>query len=472
MPESAAKPTLLDRAWRNLRLAWRGIAGTAYDETTASLRPDLPDDDLERVRSQIRACLGAHGNEVSARAQAAALARAYLALDAGGRERFLILLAGDFDIDRGGVDAAIRDYRRAEGEAARRRAEQALRGALEAARVRLLTRFNGLPEGVKFLVDMRAELIEWSRDKPPLAALEQDLKALLVSWFDIGFLEMRRITWDSPASLLEKLVSYEAVHAITSWRDLKNRLDPDRRFFAFFHPAMPDEPLIFVEVALVNGLADNIQALLDERAPVQDPEGADTAIFYSISSAQKGLAGISFGDFLIKRVVDRLADEFKGLKTFATLSPIPGLRKWLEEAGAEPELLTPPEREALAVALGGGEELPPLATLLDAPDWHRDGALAQAMKDPLMRLSARYIIREKRADGRARDPVTHFHLTNGARVERINWLADTSPKGLRQSAGLMVNYLYRLKDIDANNQAYRERGEVAVSSAMRALAQG
>ena len=204
------------------------------------------------------------------------------------------------------------------------RSQRELRTALNAPRIKLLTQFNALPEGVKFLVDMRAELLRFGREDRGLVGLEADLKGLLAAWFDIGFLELKRITWDSPAALLEKLSVYEAVHQVRSWTDLKNRLDSDRRCFAFFHPRMPSEPLIFVEVAMVSGMAADVQALLDVKAPVIDPRSADTAIFYSISNAQRGLAGISFGGFLIKRVVDQLSAEFPKLKTFATLSPIPG----------------------------------------------------------------------------------------------------------------------------------------------------
>ena len=195
----------------------------------------------------------------------------------------------------------------------------------------MLTQFNALPEGVKFLVDMRAELMTMARRDPVLAGLELDLKALLASWFDIGFLELTRITWDAPAALLEKLIVYEAVHEIRSWTDLKNRLEADRRCFAYFHPRMPEEPLIFVEVALVQGMSDNVQSLLDEARRSAIRSTADTAIFYSISNCQRGLAGISFGDFLIKRVVDSLAAELPHVKTYATLSPIPGFRAWLDQ---------------------------------------------------------------------------------------------------------------------------------------------
>ena len=272
----------------------------------------------------MRACLEGRGGEVTARARATALGRAYLSLEEAGRLRFLKMLAEEFDVDRDAVDAAAAALTTATDPADRRKAEHRLREALEAPRVRLLTQFNALPDGVKFMVDMRAELLRMSRDEPSLRGLEADLKRVLANWFDVGFLELRRITWRSPALLLEKLIAYEAVHEIRGWTDLKNRLDSDRRCYAFFHPRMPDEPLIFVAVALVTGMADNIHDLLDEDSPVADPDAADTAIFYSISNAQQGLAGISFGNFLIKRVVDDLSGEFKNLKTFATLSPIPG----------------------------------------------------------------------------------------------------------------------------------------------------
>src|SRR5690606_7075814 len=219
----------------------------------------------------------------------------------------------------------------------------------EPPRMALLTQFNALQEGVKFLVDMRGELMTLVREDPDLRGLEADLKRLLASWFDVGFLDLRRITWHAPASLLEKLINYEAVHEIRSWADLKNRLDSDRRCYAFFHPRMPDEPLIFVEVALVTGMAADVHVLLDEQSPVEDPALADTAIFYSISNAQKGLAGISFGNFLIKRVVDDLSGEFKNLRTFATLSPIPGFCRWLHariEAEGD-DLLTEAEIRSL-----------------------------------------------------------------------------------------------------------------------------
>jgi malonyl-CoA decarboxylase len=347
-----------------------------------------------------------------------------------------------------------------------------LRDALEPPRVELLTHFNALPEGVKFLVDMRAELMGLMPNEPVLAGLELDLKALLASWFDIGFLELKLITWESPAALLEKLIVYEAVHEIRSWTDLKNRLEADRRCFAYFHPRMPDEPLIFVEVALVSGISDNVQSLLDETAPVGDPDTANTAIFYSISNCQRGLAGISLGDFLIKRVVDSLAAELPHIKTYATLSPIPGFRAWLDKRIQEDadNLLSVAERKALQQALPPELAEQGLGELLARPRWHAEEPLAQALRAPLLRLAARYLLTEKTSRGRALDPVAHFHLTNGARMERLDWLADVSPKGVQQSAGIMINYLYRLSEIEANHEAYTGEGRVAASVALMRLA--
>ncbi len=335
-------------------------------------------------------CLDGHGGEVTARARAAALGRSYLALNGAGRERFLRLLADEFDVDRDAVDAGCAAVASAANIIARAAAERDLRTALTPPRVALLRRFNALPEGVKFLVDMRAELLALAGRDAALKSLADDLKDLLANWFDIGFLELRRISWDSPASLLEKLMAYEAVHEIRGWTDLKNRLDADRRCFAFFHPRMPDEPLIFVEVALVAGMAGNIQALLDETAPIGNPQAADTAIFYSISNCQRGLVGISFGDFLIKRVVDALAGELPHLKTFATLSPLPGFRAWLKEEAEHGSLLPAGEARAmqsLGAGFADGEADRSLLALLDRPDWHQDARTAAALREPLLRLA-------------------------------------------------------------------------------------
>ncbi len=472
------RASLLNRTMYNLREAWREMADWR-EGLFAAPSPNLPEKDMEALKAQMRDCLEARGGEVSARARAANLGRIYLSLNAQGRKRFLQILAREFDIDHKAVNKAVAALQKAgEDSSERAKAERALRQALQPPRLRLLTQLNALPEGFHFLVDLRAELLMWRKDDPALAALERDLLSLLTSWFDVGFLELRRISWESPAALLEKVIAYEAVHPIKSWDDLKNRLSADRRCFAFFHPRMADEPLIIVQVALVHGIADNVQTLLDEAAPVIDPAEADTAIFYSISNAHEGLGGISFGNFLIKRVVDELTQEFKNLKTFATLSPIPDFRQWLDgklnEPGkdAEGELLTASERKTLTAAAGTGKEPASLSSLLQLPDWPRNQELAKALKKPLLRLCACFLAKEKRAGGSAFDRVAHFHLSNGARIERLNWLANTSPQGIAQSAGLMVNYLYKLSDIAANHEAYRGEGKVTSSSAIRSLLKG
>ncbi len=473
-PEPEPEKTgFLDRTLRKLKNAWQNIAGSSYDATHAGSRPDLPDKDLESLRQQMRDCLQSRGGEVSARARAAALGHVYLALDAKGRERFLGVLAHEFDVDPAQVDAAIKDLGRAGNDDARRDCQALLRRALEPPRIKLLTQFNALPDGVKFLIDMRADLLALKSGDSAIRGLEQNLKSLLTTWFDVDFLELRRITWDTAsAALLEKLIAYEAVHAIDGWDDLKKRLDSDRRCFAYFHPRMPHEPLIFVEVALVNGLADNIQALLDENAPVQDPGTTDTAIFYSISNAQKGLAGISFGNFLIKRVAATLSAEFKGLKTFATLSPIPGFMAWLEKKLAEgdPALLSHADRKALSAAAGrqgGGKGS--LKALLARPGWQDDQVISEAIRGPLMGLAARYLMNEQGLNKRALERVAHFHLSNGASMESLNWKADSSPRGLGNSAGIMINYLYDLTRIEDNHEAYTSTGKINASSRMRSF---
>ncbi|WP_416896785.1 MAG: malonyl-CoA decarboxylase domain-containing protein [Minwuia sp.] len=385
--------------------------------------------------------------------------------------RFFGLLAEHYDVDHEEIEKASAALASAEGDQERRRARRRLRDALVAPRVQLLTQFNSLEHGVKFLVDMRADMLEALPEHPELKGLEEDLQNLLRGWFDIGFLEMAQITFNSPASLLEKLIEYEAVHEIRSWTDLKNRLDSDRRCFSFVHPNMPDEPLIFVEVALVNGISGNVQSLLDEDAPPMDPASADTAIFYSISNCQKGLAGVGFGDFLIKRVVDRLSQRLPNLKDFATLSPMPGFRRWLEGCLAgEDEVLTDAERKVLLAATGAESGNAALLAFLWDEDWWRDDKTAAPAEAALMRLGALYLTAEKDGRGLPLDPVARFHLNNGARVERLNWLGNRSRAGIRASAGLMVNYLYKLDQIERNHELFRGDGRIAVSAEVRRLA--
>lgn len=273
---------------------------------------------------------------VSARQRAAKLAKTYAELDENGRRAFLRILLTEFGPEPERIDAAYDAYRAARGSSEQWQAEAALRESLRSPRSRILTQFSASDAGVHFLVDLRAELLDFLRDDPLLAALDLELQGLLASWFDVALLELQRITWHSPADVLERLMQYEAVHEIESWQDLKNRLDSDRRCYAFFHPRMPSVPLIFVEVALTEGLAGDVQQLLDVSAPLFATERADTAIFYSISNTQKGLRGISFGHFLLKRVIDDLRRDFPKLERFATLSPIPGLVRWYR---AHPEAL-------------------------------------------------------------------------------------------------------------------------------------
>jgi malonyl-CoA decarboxylase len=484
---------LFDRALRRVASLWRDMASAVAGGAEGG------------IEAQMRACLDGRGGEVSARNRAARLAQEYLSADEDGRHEFLRALAG-FDSDPEAVARAIERVNAARDVAERSAAQAQLRRALEPPRLRLLTQFTTIPDGVKFLVNLRAHLLRAANGDPLLGALEADLKSLLANWFDVGFLDLRRIDWSSPASLLEKLVGYEAVHRIRTWRDLKNRLDSDRRCYAFFHPRMPDEPLIFVEVALVEGMATSVQRLLDEKAPVLDPREADTAIFYSINNCQRGLDGISFGNFLIKRVVSLLGAEFRNLKTFATLSPIPGFCRWLDRALIEdPKLLSDSEAEALleaapapvalpppepavagagpepapsSAAAPGGAEMPEgaraLRRILARRGWHRDDALAKALEPVMVRLCARYLLAESdpRNPKRARDPVAHFHLSNGARVERINWRADISEKGLRESAGLMVNYLYDPAKIEDYHEDYVGEGRRPAAMALRRLARG
>ncbi|HYI83563.1 MAG TPA: malonyl-CoA decarboxylase [Acetobacteraceae bacterium] len=478
MSDVAVQSGLFDRALRRVASLWRDMA----DRVSGA--------EEDSIEAQMRACLNGRGGEVSARNRAAKLARAYLALDAEGRLAFLRSLSA-FDSDPVAVRAATERLARAADAEALAGAKAELRRVLEPPRLRLLTQINTIPDGVKFLVDLRAEMLAVAAEGDKrVQALETDLKNLLASWFDVGFLELRGIDWSSPASLLEKLVRYEAVHRIRTWRDLKNRLDSDRRCYAFFHPRMPDEPLIFVEVALVEGLADSVQRLLDEKAPVLDPREADTAIFYSINNCQRGLDGISFGNFLIKRVVELLGQELPNVKTFATLSPIPGFCHWLQErlADSSAKLLTEDESAALRAAAppprGEGAEggtaliaaetpAETLSRLLKRRAWPRDEKVARALEPVLVRLGAGYLLNATAMSGkRARDPVAHFHLSNGARVERINSRGDVSEKGLRESAGLMVNYLYDPARIEDYHEEYVGEGKRPAATALRRLARG
>jgi malonyl-CoA decarboxylase len=453
---------------------WGGIADDEYDRETARLRPHLPPEDRPALLEKMRQCLDPGGGEILARAHAAALGHTYIALNREGRAEFLRMLAREFDIHETDVSLALERWSEADSAEARRKARQALKRATESARSRILTRFNALPQGVKFLVDMRSDLLSLVDDDPDLASLDDDIRDLLTTWFDVDFLELRRISWDTATgALLEKFMAYEAVHPVENWDDLKDRLDYDRRYYAFFHPRMRDEPLIFLEVALLKDLATSIQDLLDPNAPTTDPDDADTAVFYSISNAQRGLVGVSFGGFLIKRVVDALAVQFPRIETYATLSPLPGFTRWLHDtwgktADAE-QPFHPSEQKRLTSVDVGPDPTAWLLRVVSEKAWLEEPDLEKAVRPILMRLAAFYLVRERTAKGGALDAVAHFHLSNGARLHRVNWAGDITEKGLEQSAGIMANYLYDDRHIERNHEAYRSRGTVATSGAVRAL---
>lgn len=396
---------------------------------------------LRRCLTELQAIVDTRISDVEAARRAHAFAQWYGKLGAEERRDCWLLMSEQFAPEAGVVQAARAHYEAALGTPEEGQAEIRLRRAFLSPRTRLLQRFAGFPEGMHFLVDLRAELLPQLKSDRRLLPLDAELEQLFSTWFDVAFLELRPISWDSPASLIEKLIKYEAVHEIRSWSDAKNRLDSDRRCYAFFHPRLESEPLIFVEVALTTELSASIEPLLDETAAPADLARATTAIFYSISNTQAGLRGVSFGDSLIKHVVETLKAEFPRLKTFATLSPIPGLRAWMNKH-APAELLS-----ALEDPLSLGPKSRPRAQLLA---W-----------------AARYLGRET-DNGKPLDPVARFHLGNGARVERLNWAADPSAKGVRQSFGLMVNYLYDPKRLD-KYRAQLSQGQIPISGAIEDL---
>ena len=412
--------TTTDRRPRNwLDRLWSSIAerGRAYAEVPATTIAAG-----ERAMILARDLLSGRG-EASGAARARELLDVLQALDAPGRLAFCRHLAAGYLPDADRLGAAATAYL-ADPSPAR---ASALADAAEPPRQELLRRMNQAPGGTAALVALRQEILGYLRTEPDLAPLDSDLRHLFASWFNRGFLELRRIDWNTPASVLEKLIRYEAVHEIQGWEDLRRRLAPDRRCFAFFHPALPGDPLIFVEVALVQGLAGAIAPLL---APdLGAPQAADTAIFYSISNCQDGLRGISFGNFLIKQVVEELKQELPQLRVFSTLSPMPGFRRWLErraDAPAEPE----------------------------------------AAQTEMVALAALYLTNP---GPKAGDPVARFHLGNGARLERINWMGNPAPRGMAESYGMMVNYLYDPDTIEENHEAYARGGTVVRSASVSAL---
>jgi malonyl-CoA decarboxylase len=431
------------------------LLSTISERGRALLHRAGPSDDKQDASGLIELCealLSGRG-EASGTALAREVLDRYHDLDPPERLAFFETLARNYGPDPERLALAIESWR------ARPNDEDAsdLHYASEPRRQELIRRLNRAPGGTAELVAMRADLLNVLKDKDKardLGALDRDIAHLLSSWFNRGFLVLRRIDWSSPANILEKIIRYEAVHQIRDWDDLRRRIDPaDRRCYAFFHPTLIDEPLIFVEVALTEAIPGAIAPLLSEdRQPVAI-DRARTAVFYSISNTQRGLGGISFGSFLIKQVAEELQREFPKLENFVTLSPAPGLMQWLK-AGSD----VPVNDEGRA-----------LLGQLDAPDWPEHAELAAQLRSVVEPLASYYFLKARTPKGRLIDPVARFHLGNGARLERINWLGDLSPKALRESAGIMVIDLYRLEDIEKNHEAYVNHGEIAASSAVKKL---
>ena len=392
--------------------------------------------------------------EASGVALAGDILARYSALTTGPRVAFFEALETTFGYDRARIDAAIATWR--ESPTPANAAE--LHRASEPRRLELFRRLNLAPGGTAALVRMREQLLDAMRHREDLAAIDNDFVHLFTSWFNRGFLVLRRIDWSTPAAILQKIIHYEAVHQIRDWDDLRRRIDlPDRRCYAFFHPALVDEPLIFVEVALTREIAGAITPILSDKREIVAPDKATTAVFYSITNCQRGLAGVSFGAFLIKQVVEEVSREMPRISTFVTLSPAPNFAGWLKrERGNEASLgLDQDDREALSA--------------LDGPDWWRDPAAAARLREPFLRAAAWYFLRARNGRGLPVDSVARFHLGNGARLERLDWLGDVSERALQQSYGLMVNYLYDLDYIEQNHEAYAQQHAVVAASAVSRL---
>jgi len=409
------------------------------------------DDKLDAVDliELCEALLSSRG-EASGTAMAREVLDRYHHLDQPERLAFFAALARDYGPDREKLSQAIETWRTQPSD------DDAsdLHFASEPRRQELIRRLNRAPGGTGELVAMRSDLLKVLKSNKELSALDRDIVHLLSSWFNRGFLVLRKIDWSSPANILEKIIRYEAVHEIRDWDDLRRRIDPaDRRCYAFFHPTLVDEPLIFVEVALTEAIPGAIAPLLAEDRPPVAVDRARTAVFYSISNTQRGLGGISFGSFLIKQVVEELQRELPRLENFVTLSPVPGLMQWLKEASDVPV----------------SDEGRALLAQLDTPDWFQNAETAAQLRSVVEPLAAYYFLKARSSKGRLIDSVARFHLGNGARLERIDWLGDLSPKAMRESAGIMVNYLYRLEDIEKNHEAYVNQDEIAASSAVKRL---
>lgn len=405
------------------------------------------------IRDMCEALLASRG-EASGMAIAGDILARWALFDEEERLAFMTMLLETFGPDEARLETAIDAYRAERTP----KALHELHEAAEPRRQELIRCLNLAPEGIATLVGMRETLLKMKRERPELDAVDADFVHLLGSWFNRGFLVLRPINWSTPADILEKVIRYEAVHEIGTWDELRRRLAPeDRRCFAFFHPQLVDDPLIFVEVALARDTPAAISEVLDEaRSPIAAAE-ATTAVFYSISNCQAGLRGISFGNFLIKQVVEELRRELPALREFVTLSPVPGFSEWL--AG---------ERKAEVSDALGVEESNQLSAL-DDPEWFQQPQTVEALRPAMLSAAAWYFLRGRNIHGGIIDPVARFHLGNGARLERINFLADRSPRAMRQAHGLMVNYLYKLDDIEANHEAFAARGEVAAAPSLKRL---
>lgn len=393
-----------------------------------------------------------HKGEASGVALARITLDSYASSQENERRDFLLSLLTHFGTDNSKLTAAIQRYSFKPDEP---RAQEVLRAA-EPRRQELLRRLNHAPGGTWGLIKMREDLLRALPQHPELKVVDQDFLHLFSSWFNRGFLELRRIDWNTPASILEKIITYEAVHKISDWDELKRRLaPPDRRCFAFFHPQLSGVPLIFVEVALTATIPNSIGAVLSSGRELVDANSASTAVFYSISNTQRALAGVSFGNFLIKQVVDDLRRELPKLKTFVTLSPVPGFSRWLDI-----ELV----KDASPITTSG--DGPVLKSLLRS-EWIGKPDMEQRLQAPLLRAAACYFLSAKTKDGYPVDPVARFHLGNGARLERLNFLGDTSANGISQSHGLMVNYLYDPNLVEKNHETYADKGEIVAAAAIK-----
>jgi len=408
--------------------------------------------DENDIEALSRALVSVRG-EASGVAIAREIVTLYRGLTGEQRHQFFNFIAREMQPDATAAAAAAAAYAKDPTPEALAR----LQAAVESPRQEFFRRLNLAPGATSEIVSMRRDLLRLPRAEPHLQAVDHDLRHLLSSWFNRGFLVLRRIDWQTPAAILEKIIAYEAVHEIKGWDDLRRRLDPvDRRCFAFFHPSLVDEPLIFVEVALMEETPRAISSVLHEARKDGGVNQPTTAVFYSISNCQDGLKGISFGNFIIKQVVEELARECPSLRTFVTLSPVPHFARWLDRLRAEAAagVLTAADRRALAG--------------LSDPRWYEDPGEVTVLREPLTALAAHYFLLARSADGRSVDPVARFHLGNGARLDAINWLGDTSEKGLSQAHGLMVNYRYDIKEIERNHEAYANEGVVSASKAVRA----